>query len=203
MEVDYTKWFYMKKIFLFFILSIAIVSISSAQNAPDNAESKGFDKSKLFVGGTFGLGFSSYSTAINISPQVGYRFSSLFAAGVGINYAYYNYKYTYAYSNEVYQRDIYSYAGLNIFGRIYPIPQFFIHVQPEVNYIWGKTKIYNPDQEFKVPTQFVPSLLLGGGAAFPAGKGAFTISVLYDVLQNSLSPYYRQPVYALGFSVGF
>jgi len=194
----------MKKIFLLLALSAALINVVSAQ---DDSGKKGFDKSKLFAGGTFGLGFSSYSTAINISPQIGYRFSSLFAAGFGVNYAYYNYKYYYYGSNNVSQRSIYSYAGLNIFGRIYPIPQFFFHAQPELNYIWGKEKYYGgtggQDYELKVPTQFVPSLLLGGGAAIPAGKGAFTISVMYDVLQNSLSPYYRQAVYGLGFTTGF
>jgi len=50
----------------------------------------------------------------------------------------------------------------------------------------------------------VPSLLLGGGAAIPAGRsGAFTISILYDVLQNPLSPYYHQAVYGFGFTTGF
>ena len=190
----------MKKILLIFSLSVTLFHAASAQN---DSGKQGFDKSKLFIGGTFGLGFSSYSTAINISPQVGYRFTQLFAAGVGINYAYYNYKYYYYGSNNISQRNIYTYAGFNIFGRIYPIPQFFIHAQPELNYIWGKQQFYNPDQEFKISSQFVPSLLLGGGAAIPAGRGAFTISVLYDVLQNNLSPYYRQPVYGLGFNIGF
>jgi len=190
----------MKRISLIFALSAILFNAATAQ---DDGSKKGFDKSRLFIGGTFGLGFSSYSTAINISPQVGYRFSQLFAAGVGINYAYYNYKYYYYGSNDVSQRSIYSYAGMSIFGRIYPIPQFFIHAQPEVNYIWGKEKYYNPDVEYKVNNQFVPSLLLGGGAAIPAGKGAFTISVLYDVLQNKYSPYYRQAVYGLGFNIGF
>ncbi|MBS1600341.1 MAG: hypothetical protein JST75_19085 [Bacteroidetes bacterium] len=190
----------MKKIILLFTLSVILFNVVSAQN---DSGKKGFDKSKLFIGGNFGLGFSSYSTAINISPQLGYRFSQLFAAGVGVNYAYYNYKYYYYASNNISQRNIYSYAGLNIFGRIYPIPQFFIHAQPEVNYIWGKQKYYNPDAQYNISGQFVPSFLVGGGAAIPAGRGALTISVLYDVLQNNLSPYYRQAVYGLGFNVGF
>src|SRR5215467_2604080 len=126
----------MKKAALFLLLSVALFEFTSAQDEP--TEKKGFDKSRLFIGGTFGLGFGSYSTAINISPQVGYRFSKLFAAGVGINYAFYNYKYYYAYSNSIYERDIYSYLGMNVFGRVYPIPFLFIQAQPEVNYVWGK-----------------------------------------------------------------
>jgi len=191
----------MKKIFLLVALRVIIAGAASAQ---DQSGQKGFDKSKLFIGGAFGLAFGSYSTAINISPQVGYHFSPLFAAGAGINYAYYNYKY-YDYSNTLYQKDIYSYAGMNIFGRLYPIPFLFIQAQPEVNYVWGKTEIYQPvSGEIKVPTQFVPSLLLGAGAAIPTGRnGAVTFSILYDVLQNSYSPYYRQPLYAFGFGFGF
>ncbi|HTS44968.1 MAG TPA: hypothetical protein VMH01_11270 [Puia sp.] len=190
----------MKKIFLFLALCVIIAGAASAQ---DQSGQKGFDKSKLFIGGAFGLAFGSYSTAINISPQVGYRFSPLFAAGAGVNYAYYNYKY-YTYSNTLYEKDIYSYAGMNIFGRLYPIPFLFIQAQPEVNYIWGKQQYYNPDGEYKIPSQFVPSLLLGGGAAIPTGRnGAVTFSILYDVVQNSLSPYYHQPLYAFGFAFGF
>jgi hypothetical protein len=52
--------------------------------------------------------------------------------------------------------------------------------------------------------QFVPSLLMGGGAAIPTGgNGAFTISIMYDVLQNMYSPFYHQAVYGFGYSVGF
>ena len=58
-------------------------------------------------------------------------------------------------------------------------------------------------QPYKIPTQFVPSLLLGGGAAIPAGRGAITISVMYDVIQNLYSPYYHQAVYGFGYNIGF
>ncbi len=192
----------MKKIILLLISSIFVIGVLSAQDtyAP---EKKGFDKSKLFFGGNFGLGFGSYSTAINISPQIGYHFSPLFAAGAGINYAYYSYKYYTYNNNNIYEKTSYSYAGLNVFGRVYPIPYLFIQAQPELNYIWGKQKYYDGTPDYKIPSQFVPSLLMGGGAAIPAGRGAITISILYDVIQNNLSPYYRQPLYGFGFNVGF
>jgi hypothetical protein len=159
---------------------------------------QGFDKSRLFAGGNFGLSFGTY-TIVNVSPQIGYHFNDYFAAGFGVNYIHYGY-------NDTYDQLKYSqsYGGLNIFGRVYPIRQFFIQAQPELNYIWGKEKYYgeNPYAS-KIPTQFVPSLLLGGGAAIPAGRGAITISVLYDVIQNIWSPYYHQAVYGLGYNIGF
>jgi|SRR5450432_1720908 len=185
----------MKKIFALFIILLTVSEISQAQQS----ESTGFDKSKLFFGGTLGLAFGSY-TIVNVSPQVGYRFSPIFAAGVGLNYSYYGY------SDGYYKYDQ-SYAGMSIFGRIYPIQQFFIQAQPEVNYIWGSATpqgANNGNQVLKIPTQFVPSLLLGGGAAIPTGpNGAITISVMYDVIQNLYSPYFHQAVYGFGYTVGF
>jgi hypothetical protein len=188
----------MRKGLLLFILMVGMAGISMAQ---DESGKKGFDKSKMFVGGYLGLSFSSYGTAINVTPQVGYQFNQYVAAGVGINYAYYNYK-TYYYNTPI-QQETYSYAGMNLFGRLYPIRQLFIQAQPELNYIWGNVSYYGNGPDYKIPNQFVPSLLLGGGAALPAGRGAVLISIMYDVVQNIYSPYYGQAVYSFGYTIGF
>jgi hypothetical protein len=183
----------MKKIFGLLIIGMGIMQFSMAQDS----DGKGFDKSKLFVGGGLGLAFGTY-TIVNVSPLVGYRFSELFAAGVGINYSYYGY-------NDGYWNYKQSYAGMSIFGRVYPVRQFFIQVQPEENYMWYTQSGIgsNQDQTYKI-NKFVPSLLMGGGAAIPTGgNGAITISVMYDVLQNQYSPYYRQAVYGFGYTFGF
>jgi hypothetical protein len=184
----------MKKIFAVLITGMGLIQYTVAQDSGGG----GFDKSKLFVGGNLGLAFGTY-TIINVSPMVGYHFSPLFAAGAGINYSYYGYK-------DGYYKYSQSYAGMSIFGRLYPIQQFFIQVQPEENYMWYSQTGYGSYQN--QPTvkinQFVPSLLLGGGAAIPTGgNGAITISVMYDVLQNLYSPYYHQAVYGFGYTVGF
>jgi hypothetical protein len=188
----------MKQAYVVSLCCLLITGMAAAQDEPGN---KGFDKSRLFIGGSLGLSFGDY-TIINVSPQVGYRFTEHFAAGAGVNYIYYNYKY-YAADGSLYERDTYSYVGMNIFGRAYPIRQFFVQAQPELNYVWGSQRNYPYNVESKLPSQFVPSLLLGGGAAIPAGSGAITISVMYDVLQNSLSPYYHQAVFGFGFALGF
>src|SRR5450432_3874896 len=183
----------MKKIFGLLIIIVSFIQCTMAQDS----DGKGFDKSKLFVGGNLGLAFGTY-TIVNVSPLVGYHFTNVLAAGVGLNYSYYGYDNGYYTSKQ-------TYAGMSLFGRVYPIQQLFIQVQPELNYMWASQ---TPDagQNF-VPykiNQFVPSLLMGGGAAIPTGaNGAITISVMYDVLQNIWSPYYHQAVYGFGYTMGF
>ncbi len=177
-------------------LILFVVGFSVGAFAQDAKEGGGFDKSKLFFGGNLGLAFGTY-TIVNVSPLVGYQFTPVLAAGVGINYSYYGY-------NDGIWNYKQSYAGMSIFGRIYPIRQFFIQVQPEENYMWLSQSLIGQDQPPIKINQFVPSLLLGGGAAIPTGgNGAFTISIMYDVLQNIYSPFYHQAVYGFGYSMGF
>jgi hypothetical protein len=183
----------MKKIFALLLVSASLLQYTMAQGSETTG---GFDKSKLFFGGNLGLAFG-YATSINVAPLVGYRFSEMFAAGVGLNYSYYNY-------DDGYTNFKQTYAGMSIFGRVFPIQQFFIQVQPELNYMWGsQTLIGNQNYPAVKVNQFVPSLLLGGGAAIPTGpNGAITFSIMYDVLQNNYSPYYHQAVYGVGYAVG-
>ena len=163
---------------------------------------KGFQKEKLFVGGNFGLTFGNY-TLINVSPQIGYRFTKLFAAGVGINLQYISVKEKYT-NGDLYRKSTQGVTGLNVFGRVYPIKQFMIQVQPEMNYVFGKEIYYdtNPRQEYKLDAAIVPSLLLGGGLVIPSGRGAFITSVFYDVLQDVNSPYGNRPIVNFTFNVG-
>ena len=177
--------------------------ISFAQGIPgreeETEEVKGFDRSKLFVAGNFGLGFGSTGTNIIISPQLGYRFNRLFAAGAGPNFQYYSYKDRY-YSNS---KESYGVAGFNIFGRIYPIDQVLLQLQPEMNYTWGKVKYYGPPEEtLKLQSKFVPSLLAGAGGVIPTGPGGLVIMAQYDLLQNDRSPYGSKVFYTIGYNIG-
>ncbi len=169
--------------------------------AQDEEPKKGFDKEKLFIGGNFGLSFGDFSN-INISPQLGYRFNQYLAAGMGINMQMVSIKERFT-NGELYKKTSQGVAGLNAFGRIYPFQQLMLQVQPELNYIWGKQKYFLPNvPDIKMDTKIVPSLLLGGGAVFPAGRGSFITSVFYDVLNNVNSPYGNRPIVNFGFNVG-
>lgn len=190
----------MKKFVLVLMAIVVTAQSIKAQDEPEQPEKKGFDKSKLFFGGNFGLGFGT-NTFVNVSPQVGYRFNDYLAAGVGVNFNYYSYKY-YNYDGSDLYRESLGYSGLNVFGRVYPIKFIIIQAQPELNYSWGSRKFYDGTAKERLPGQFVPSLLIGGGAAIPMGtrNGALLLMMQYDVFQESRSPYGNKPFFTLGYN---
>ena len=83
-----------KNIFLLLLFTFSAISLLKAQTEnPEPPEEKtGFDKSRLFFGGSFGLSLGDY-ILINVSPQIGYRLSRYFATGFGINGQYSEFKY--------------------------------------------------------------------------------------------------------------
>jgi hypothetical protein len=186
----------MKKASLLLFASL-MISLCWAQDAE---EEKGFQKERLFMGGNFGLSFGDF-TFLNLSPQLGYRFSDLFAAGFGINGQYVGVKRR-NFSGQAISKTSQGVIGLNVFGRIYPIQYLMLQVQPEANYIFGKQTFYgSPSQEYKMDASIVPSLLLGAGAVIPSGRGSMIISVFYDALQDPDAPYGTRPFINFGFNV--
>lgn len=203
----YTRSLFPLYLFLLvLVLSVGWAGKLSAQYDPallppeDTAAHKGFDSRRLFVGGNLGLSFGDL-TYVNVSPLVGYRFSDLFSAGVQINAQYESVRYT-DLSDALYKKEKYGVLGAGVFGRIYPLSQLFIHLQPEMNFIFGKVRYFDgtPEQKYH---DHVVSFLAGGGYAIPAGSSAVTLMILYDVLQNPNSPYGNHPIFRAGVNVGF
>lgn len=191
------------------ILIIVLLTTSTFSFAQDEetdeTEKKGFQKERLFVGGNFGLTFGNY-TLINVSPQIGYRFTKHLAAGVGLNFQYVSLKRE-DYNGDAYYKTSQGVTGLNVFGRVYPIQYFMFQVQPEMNYIFGKEKYfqtsYQNAQEYNLNAEIVPSLLLGGGLVLPSGgRGAFIASLFSDVLQKDNSPYGNRPIINFTYNIG-
>ena len=199
----------MKKRLLLLLTTVCLFSFSVlAQDEKEEEAPKKFDRSRLFVGGNFGLSFGNF-TFINISPQLGYRFNDFFAAGIGINGRFSQQKYRSG--GTTLYKDRYGVAGMNLFGRFYPIQQGFIQLQPEMNYIWGSRIDYTP-QEVKssLNGKILPSLLAGAGAYLPAGRaGGFIIMAQYDLLNksdfypNPSTPYGKNIFMTIGFNAGF
>lgn len=193
------------KLIISALLCVALSKYSIAQDGKTESSEphKGFDKSKLFFGGNFGLSFSTYYSLINVSPQVGYRFNQYLAAGAGVNFIYSSQKYVDFNGSALYRYN-YGVTGLNIFGRVYPIQQLFVQLQPEMNYTWGKVKYYQSNTSQKLSPELVSSLLAGAGGVIPAGgRGAFIIMLQYDLLQQNRSPYGNHAFFSFGYNVGF
>lgn len=193
-----------RKILLLSILGISFFISASAQSTlpldESVSEKKGFDPSRLFFGGNFGLTFGDF-TFINVSPVVGYRLTDRFSVGTQVNFIYQSNKITYA--SNTYDKSEYAYVGLGVFGRFNPFKFVLLNVQPEMNYIWGSTKYVTNGvtYENKLDPKFVPSVLLGVGAAIPTGaRGALVAMIQYDIVQNDLSPYGRNPFVSFGFN---
>jgi hypothetical protein len=122
---------------------------------------------------------------------------------VGVNAQYSSFRTLNAYDGSTYSRENYGVAGLNIFGRFYPIEQVILQVQPEANNVWGKVKYYDPTEEFKLKGKIVPSLLLGAGGAIPmGGAGALIVMAQYDVLQSDRTPYGSKIFFNFGYNFG-
>jgi hypothetical protein len=177
----------MRKILLMSFIVLSFISV----NAQEEEEQRGFDRSKLFIGGNFGMSFGNST------------FIDWFAAGTGLNFQYSSFR-SRNFSGATVSRENYGVVGLNIFGRVYPLQQVLLQVQPEMNYTWGKFKLYGPpDSESSLAGKFVPSVLLGAGGAIPMGRGAMIIMAQYDILQNERTPYGNRVFYNFGYNVGF
>jgi len=193
-----------KNVFVLMLAAVFAVGTASAQRPreEDPEPKTGFDKSKLFIGGNFGLSFSNYYSLVNVSPQIGYRFNDYLAVGTGVNFIYSSQKYFDNFGNDAFRYN-YGVTGLNVFGRVYPIREAFVQLQPEANYVWGNIKYYNPSSTQKLDPEVVPSLLGGVGGVIPAGNGAFIILVQYDLLQQTRSPYGNHAFFSFGYNIGF
>ncbi len=170
-----------------YVLMLAVL-IASATTSLQAQEKSKFNLQNMVFGGSFGFNVSNGITAINISPQVGYRFNQYLTAGVGLGYTYYSYKTVY--SGKIKENMV----GANIYGQVNPIRYASIKIQPEIYHSWGQN--YN--------SRTISCLLVGAGANLPmGGKSAMTVMLYYDVAQNEFSPYGEDVFYSVGYTFSF
>jgi len=175
-------------------------------------DDKGFDASRLVVGGTLGFGMGDKVLAFNIAPMVGYRITDKLAAGIGFGYQYYKqsdfFEITNYDSNQVYYRDFKaSMISASVWARYLIFEKLFVHAEYEHNffkynhYEWNY--VSNEISEMKENLD-VPSVLLGVGYRQPIGSNAsIYIMGFYDVLQRDYSPYKGSIQPRIGFTIGF
>jgi len=177
------------------VIVLLFVINCNAQNSPSVANKYNKNNNekftdKLYFGGNLGLSFGTY-TMIGIYPIVGYKITPELSSGIKITYQYINdsrYNTTYTSSN---------YGG-SVFARYRIIPQLYAHIEYEsINY-----EIYN---NYQLERDWIPFLYVGGGFSQPVGGNTWVnAQILFDVLQDSRSPYNEwEPFYSIGVGIGF
>ena len=148
-------------------------------------------KSKLYYGGYINLSFGKY-TVIGAEPMIGYKITPKLSAGVKIRYDYIKDKrYSTSYTTSTY--------GGSIFTRYRIIPALYLHAE----YAAYNYELFYAYEESE--RKWIPFLFVGAGYSQRVGGNTWlNIQILFDVLQNSQSPYNRwEPFYSVGVGVGF
>ena len=189
------------------LLLLPVYFHANAQQENENKKVKnGFEKERLFTGGRANLGFSSGTTMIGLTPQLGYSVTNWMDAGITINF------------NYVSQRDYYSTEklrqttyGPGAFIRLFPIKFLFATAQYEYNFITQKHILPGSSGSPTQKTSFnANSLLIGGGYAGGREKGNNTyyfLSIAWDIMGDKNSPYVdnlgrSNPVIRAGYNIG-
>jgi long-subunit fatty acid transport protein len=158
-------------------------------------------KSRLYVGGTFGLGLGTV-TNIDLSPMIGYNINDYFSGGVGMTYMFYSY-------NQPGQDVRTSFYGGRLFLRAVPLPQTLpgLYLHAEIENINNERYIADPVSGFyNLQRAWTPGILVGPGFRQQAGSNSyFTIGLYYNLLDDGTaeSSIYNGPiVYRIGFIFG-
>jgi hypothetical protein len=201
----------MKRIIVVLLLCVGFTYVSAQEVYNSSGKpgyhkktkkNKGYDPSKLILGGGLQAGFGDGYAVAGISPMVGYKFTSHFAAGVGIGYLYeqapdpnwstfppvYYDKENIVYPN-LWAR-YFVWRGLYLTGAF---EYDFISLKAPVDYLGDVGKL-------NVNAQ---CLLAGLGIKQPlGGRASFFIELMWDFLQQPYSPYLGQPDIRAGIAVG-
>lgn len=171
--------------------SLLIVVLYLPLHAQDNEaalpeEKSGFQKEKLFTGGSISLSFFNNSFLIGANPVLGYKLAHFADAGLQVNIQHLSSRYTG--NGEKMRQTLY---GGGVFARLFPVNFLFAQGQWEHN--WVTTKDINSLGLFTRSTRSTNSLLVGGGYASgrngQANTPFFYMMLLFDVSRVSNTPY--------------
>lgn len=172
-------------------------------------QQKGFDPQRLIIGGGFNLGLADGAFAIGASPIVGYRLTENLSAGIGLGFQYYSFKNYFTLNvngnNESYPLRATLYYP-SIWSRYLVYRDFFVQAEAEMDF--QQITQYGPDvngyPEKKKDSYNSPALLLGAGLRQPiSDRASLVVMAMYDVIQDTYSPYKDRIDFRFGFNVGF
>jgi hypothetical protein len=157
----------------------------------------GFDWNKVFVGGTISLGYNSntngglYSTntfTIGAIPEIGYSINPSFDLGLSTTIEYDAVTSTYS-TSKIHSTNY----GFGAFARFYPLPNFFLQVMPEQDFI--NNKIISSGGTTPNNYQSTALLLGIGYGQREIGRMFYYTVIMLDVAKDVNSPYYAPTAY--------
>ena len=161
--------------------------VQSEKTSPNNKK-HGFDTKRLFFGGGLGLQLGT-ETIIDLSPQVGYRFTDKFNLGIGISYLNYSYNQVPKFSTSIY--------GGNIFASYVLLENVFLRAEYELLSL--ESKVFNPYLSPDQQRFSVQSILVGGGYRYPIGARSYlNMMILWNLNETAYSPY-SNPIIRMNF----
>ena len=195
----------MKKAILLLLLPLYFHANAQQENENEKIHNR-FEKQRLFTGGSANLGFSSGTTMIGVTPQLGYSVTDWMDAGITVNFNYISQRDYY--TTEKWRQTTY---GPGAFVRLFPVKFLFASAQYEYNFI--NLKHILPGSS-GIPSQKTSynanSLLVGGGYAGGREKGNNTyyfLSIAWDIMGDKYSPYVdnlgrSNPIIRAGYNIG-
>ncbi|MBT8379605.1 MAG: hypothetical protein KJN64_10255 [Ignavibacteria bacterium] len=155
-------------------------------------------QSKVYYGGNVGFRFWNNYFYLGVYPLVGYKVTPKFSVGGKLGYAYISdsrYDPTFNTSN---------YGG-SIFTRYRIVPQIYLHGE-FMYFSYERISSFNvANNSYNTERVWVPFILLGGGYSQMVSPNVWVfVEVLFDVLQDSNSPYKNwDPFVSFGVGAGF
>ena len=188
-----------------FLLLLPLCFHVKAQDKDETPEVKkgGFKKEKLFTGGSANIGFSSGSTMLGITPQIGYSITNWADLGINFNLNYVSQR-DYNTTDKIRQTTY----GPGAFVRLFPVNFLFATAQYEYNSIHKKLISGGlPTQKGSINAN---SFLIGAGYAGGRERGGnsyYYFSIMWDISGDKNSPYLDQfgranPVIRAGYNIG-
>lgn len=144
---------------------------------------------RLVIGGSFGLGFDSYTFYGEILPQVGYIFNDYVNAGAIATYMYTGYS-DYYYDN--FSQSVY---GGGVYADIIPVRFLVLHAEAQaINFKEIFTSSYYSSYNLDAKRMWDYPVLVGAGYRMPFGqKSSVNYMLLFNInntkpLQNNVYP---------------
>lgn len=184
----------MKKIILPSICFLFWAAFSFSQDFNPPAPKKENEKKpfwswdRVYGGGGLGLWVGNRTTFVNIAPQVGYKITEKYSAGIGITYTYIQDRfYSPPFSLNIY--------GGSIFNRFIITDFLFAHGEYEIlNGPWAFTS----DRRFNLY-----NVWLGGGLRQRMGNSSLNLMGLWNMNETLYSrAYFPSPQIRIGVNIG-